>query len=75
MIANYYYESPDDLCEDLKQRLAKMDENTARRLNQQLFNFARDFTDTTDLPQNHDVHKFISALNDVLQWLEAGKPD
>ena len=73
MIANYYYESPDDLIEDLKQRLTKMDASTARRLNKQLSNFAYEFTDTTDLPQNHDVHKFISTLIGALHWIELGK--
>jgi hypothetical protein len=75
MIANYYYQSPDDLCEDLKQRLAKMDENTARRLHKQLFNFVHDFSNAVDLPQDHDVHKFISTLNDALHWIESGRPN
>jgi hypothetical protein len=75
MIANYYYESPDDLSEDLKQRLAKMDASTARPLNRQLFDFAHNFTTAVDLPQDHDVHKFISTLNGVLHWIESGRPD
>jgi hypothetical protein len=75
MPTKYYYEYLDDLNEDLKQRLAKMDESTARPLNKQLLDFVHDFTNAVDLPQDHDVHKFISSLSGVLHWIESGRPN
>ena len=74
MPAKYYYEYLDDLNEDLKQRLAKMNASTGSRLNKQLSDFAHDFTNAADLPHEHDVHKFISTLSGVLHWIESGRP-